>query len=64
MNRRHSAKEAIDIVRNRFLFIGTVNAPNPIYRTNKLANFQTPKTQSYEYYRVYPYRPQQWALAE
>lgn len=46
------------------LFIGTVNAPAPIYRNNDLKNFADFKTHSYEYYRTYPYRPTQWWLDE
>ncbi|WP_461538403.1 ABC transporter substrate-binding protein [Spongorhabdus nitratireducens] len=44
--------------------IGTVKAVSPVYRSNKLANFETPKTSSYEYYRVYPYLPSQWFLQQ
>lgn len=54
----------IDMTLERFMFIGTVSAPNPIYASNRLVNFETPRTWSYAYYRVYPYRPQQWALTE
>ncbi len=46
------------------LFIGTVLAPAPIYHRNVLKNFAVFKTASYEYYRTYPYRPQQWFLSE
>ncbi|NND22180.1 MAG: ABC transporter substrate-binding protein [Silicimonas sp.] len=46
------------------LFIGTVNAPAPIYRNNDLKNFTDFKTHSYEYYRTYPYRATQWWLDE
>ena len=46
------------------LFIGTVNAPAPIYQSRKLQNFTEFKTQSYEYYRTYPYRATQWWLTE
>lgn len=46
------------------LFIGTVLAPAPIYHRNALKNFAVFKTASYEYYRTYPYRPQQWFLDE
>jgi len=46
------------------LFIGTVNAPAPIYRNNDLINFADFKTHSYEYYRTYPYRATQWFLDE
>jgi peptide/nickel transport system substrate-binding protein len=46
------------------MFIGTVNAPAPIYQQNKLKNFADFKTHSYEYYRTYPYRASQWWLDE
>ena len=46
------------------LFIGTVQAPAPIYHNNNLKNFPEFKTQSYEYYRTTPYRPDQWFLDE
>ncbi len=46
------------------LFIGTVNAPAPIYRNNDLKNFTEFQTHSYEYYRTYPYRATQWYLDE
>ncbi len=46
------------------LFIGTVQAPAPIYRNNDLINFADFKTHSYEYYRTYPYRASQWWLDE
>jgi peptide/nickel transport system substrate-binding protein len=46
------------------LFIGTVQAPAPIYHSNNLKNFPEFKTQSYEYYRTTPYRPDQWFLDE
>ena len=46
------------------LFIGTVNAPAPIFQSQKLQNFTEFKTHSYEYYRTYPYRASQWWLTE
>ena len=46
------------------LFIGTVQAPAPIYHRNALKNFPLFKTHSYEYYRTYPYRGTQWYLDE
>jgi len=49
---------------SNLLFIGTVQAPAPIYRRNALKNFTDFKTQSYEYYRTYPYRATQWFLDE
>jgi len=42
--------------------IGTVKGVSPIYYSNKLGNFNVPKTSSYEFYRVYPYLPSQWFL--
>ena len=46
------------------LFIGTVQAPAPIFHRNALKNFQDFQTHSYEYYRTYPYRATQWWLDE
>lgn len=46
------------------LFIGTVQAPNVIYHRNSLVNVAAFKTQSYEYYRTYPYLAPQWFLDE
>ncbi|MDF0600559.1 ABC transporter substrate-binding protein [Psychromarinibacter sp. C21-152] len=46
------------------LFIGTVQAPNVIYHRNALKNVAEFKTQSYEYYRTFPYLPAQWWLDE
>lgn len=46
------------------LFIGTVQAPNVIYHRNGLKNVTEFQTQSYEYYRTYPYRATQWFLAD
>ena len=46
------------------LFIGLVQAPAPIYHRNALKNFTTFLTQSYEYYRTYPYRGTQWYFDE
>ena len=42
------------------LFIGTVAPPFPVYHRNALGNFTEFTTASYEYYRTYPYLPQQW----
>ncbi|KMW57684.1 Oligopeptide ABC transporter, periplasmic oligopeptide-binding protein [Candidatus Rhodobacter oscarellae] len=44
------------------LFIGTVQAPNLVYHRNSLVNVAEFKTQSYEYYRTYPYVAPQWFL--
>ena len=60
-----SAKFGAALVENltsHLVMIGTVQAPNPIYHRNALKNFADFKTWSYEYYRTYPYRPQQWFL--
>ncbi len=49
---------------DNLLFIGTVKAVAPIYHNNNLKNFADFKTQSYAYYRTYPYRASQWFLDE
>ncbi len=54
----------VETMTSQLLFIGTVQAPSPIYRRNALKNFVPFKTASYEYYRTYPYRPVQWWLDE
>jgi len=46
------------------LFIGTVKSQGPIYHRNALKNFISFKTNSYEYYRTYPYKAYQWWLDE
>ena len=46
------------------IFIGTVQSTSPIYHRNALKNFADFKTASYEYYRTFPYRPQQWYFDE
>lgn len=46
------------------MFIGTVQAPNVIYSRNALKNMAEFKTQSYEYYRTFPYLAAQWWLDE
>ncbi|RMD92239.1 MAG: ABC transporter substrate-binding protein [Alphaproteobacteria bacterium] len=53
-----------DNMAKHLLFIGTVQAPNVIYHRNALKNFTKFKTQSYEYYRTFPYLPAQWYLDE
>ena len=60
-----SAELGLRLVENltgHLVMIGTVHAPNPIYRRNALKNFADFKTQSYEFYRTYPYRAHQWFL--
>ena len=59
-----AAQKMVEIMTSQLLFIGTVNAPAPIYHSNNLKNFTEFKTQSYEFYRTYPYRPAQWFLTE
>jgi len=46
------------------LFIGTVAQPYPVYHRNALRNFTQFKVASYNYYRTFPYLPQQWFLAD
>ena len=52
----------VENLTGNLLYIGTVQAPAPIYHRNALKNFPSFKTQSYEYYRTYPYRGPQWFL--
>ena len=59
-----TANRMVKAMTENLLFIGTVNAPAPIYQQNKLKNFADFKTHSYEYYRTYPYRATQWWLDE
>jgi len=54
----------VESMAKSLLFIGTVKAVAPIYHNNDLKNFTEFKTQSYAYYRSYPYRPTQWFLDE
>jgi peptide/nickel transport system substrate-binding protein len=58
------ANDLVSAMVENMMFIGTVNAPAPIYQQNKLKNFADFKTHSYEYYRTYPYRASQWWLDE
>jgi peptide/nickel transport system substrate-binding protein len=52
----------VENLAGNLLFIGTVQAPAPIYHRNALKNFRSFTTHSYEYYRTYPYRGMQWFL--
>lgn len=54
----------VENMTSNLLFIGTVQAPAPIYHNNDLKNFVEFKTHSYEFYRTTPYRPDQWFLDE
>lgn len=57
-------REIVDKWLEQLLIIGTVKGVSPIYVSNNLGNFETPKTSSYEYYRIYPYIPTQWFLKQ
>jgi len=54
----------VQSVVDNLLFIGTVKAVAPIYWNNDLKNVTEFQTQSYAYYRTYPYRATQWWLDE
>ena len=49
---------------SNLLFIGTVNAPAPIYHRNVLKNFIPFKVHASDYHRTYPYRATQWYFAD
>jgi peptide/nickel transport system substrate-binding protein len=57
-------KRMVEAMTSNLLFIGTAQAPAPIYHRNALKNFTEFQTHSYEYYRTYPYRATQWFLDE
>jgi len=57
-------QKLVENMTGNLLFIGTVKAQQPIYRSAALKNFPAFKTASYAYYRTYPYRAAQWFLAE
>jgi len=52
----------VENMTGNLLFIGTVLSSGPIYHLNALKNFPEFQTESYEYYRTYPYRGPQWYL--
>ena len=54
----------VETLTSQLVMIGTVHAVNPIFHRNALKNFTEFKTWSYEHYRTFPYRPQQWYLAD
>ena len=56
--------ELIDGVQDSFLFIGTVQAVDPIYVSNHLHNFDVVEGWSATNYSMYPNIPQQWWLDE
>ncbi len=53
-------RKLAETIVDQMLFIGTVQAPAPIYHRNALKNVPDFKTWSNEYYRTFPYRPAQW----
>lgn len=57
-------RQLVENMVSNLLFIGTVNAPAPIYHRNALKNFVPFKLHGTEYHRAYPYRPTQWYLAD
>ena len=54
----------VENMTGNLLYLGTVLSAGPIYHRNALKNFTEFKTQSYEYYRTYPYLPAQWYFDE
>ena len=59
-----AAQEMVALMTGNLLFIGTINAPAPVYHSNNLGNFTEFQTSSFEFYRTYPYRASQWWLSE
>jgi len=54
----------VENMTSNLLFLGTVLSAGPIYHRNALKNVPEFMTESYEYYRTYPYRGAQWYLDE
>jgi peptide/nickel transport system substrate-binding protein len=54
----------VETMTGNLLFLGTVNAPSPIFYRTQLKNVPEFQTASYEYYWTYPYRPSQWFIGE
>ena len=54
----------VENLTGNLVMIGTVHAVNPIYHRNALKNFTEFQTWSFEFYRTFPYRPQQWWLED
>ena len=51
-------------MRNMYI-IGVLGpAPAPMIVHNRLGNFMAPKLTVFEYFREYPYRPDQWYIKE
>jgi peptide/nickel transport system substrate-binding protein len=57
--------EIVEIHLDQMIRIGTVgDIPEPYMHSNLLQNVPVLKAKTYDYYWTYPYRPQQWFLAE
>ena len=59
-----SGNKMVELLVENLLFIGTVAAPYPVFVRNALKNVTQFKVASYNYYRTFPYLPQQWYLAD
>lgn len=59
-----AATGLVEAMAGNLLFLGTVKASSPTYRSNDLQNAIQFTTTSYEFYRAYPYNPSQWWLSE
>jgi len=56
--------EIVEIHLDQMIRIGTVgDIPEPYMHSNLLQNVPVLKAKTYDYYWTYPYRPQQWFLA-
>ncbi len=57
-------REIVEIHLDQMIRIGTVgDIPEPYMHHNSLKNVQPLTAKTYDYYWTYPYRPQQWFLA-
>lgn len=59
-----AAARLTEAMASNLLFLGTILASGPVYRSNDLQNVTQFTTTSYEFYRTYPYNPTQWWLSE
>ena len=59
-----AGQRLVEAMASNLLFLGTVKASEPVYRSNDLQNIVQFKTTSYDFYRTYPYNPSQWWLSE
>ncbi len=58
-------EQIVDIHVDNLWKIGTVgNIPVPVIQHNTLANFMPFTANTYDFYRSYPFRPQQWYFTE